>query len=400
MPALAGALNLSSMKKIHLNRKLFAIHSWLGLLLGIFFLLISISGAVSVFRFELNSLIYGNKMAIMSQKGKKTVSYDTIFSIAKKQFPNRAYYVVGFDSTYPGTPAFFSEDEDVAPQLFTPGMQYNVNYLSPYDGRTVLETSSNGKNNIIDWIMGFHYTFALGEGGELFIVLLDFALLASLITGVIFYRKHILKVLLFKERIRFANWRLVTSGLHRVIGTWALIFNILIFVSGLYIQKKFLVDKWWEKYTHVMNTTHHQVSMKIDYPLPGVSLDSLAKVALQKAPYMSLNEFSINPGGGGTISAFGSVKGSIFFAYGNFALVNFDRSGKYLSTEYTPWEKLSASEKFDNINLSLFHTGWALGIPGKILWCIMGFTPALLSLTGFLLWWRKRRSALRSRPKA
>lgn len=109
-------------------------------------------------------------------------------------------------------------------------------------------------------------------------------------------------------------------------------------------------------------------------------------------------EFSINPGGGGTISAFGNVKGSMFFPYGNFALVNFDRSGKYLGTVYTPWEKLSASEKFDNINLSLFHTGWALGTPGKILWCFMGFTPALLSITGFMLWWRKRKSKVREKP--
>jgi len=44
----------------------------------------------------------------------------------------------------------------------------------------------------------------------------------------------------------------------------------------------------------------------------------------------------------------------------------------------------------DNINFSLFHTGCAFGIPGKIIWRLMGFTPAFLSESGFILWWRRK----------
>jgi len=81
-----------------LNRKLFAIHSWLGLFIGLFYLLIAISGAISVFRFELNSLIYGSKMDFKNPESQKRVPYDTIFSMARREFPDMPYYVCGFDN--------------------------------------------------------------------------------------------------------------------------------------------------------------------------------------------------------------------------------------------------------------------------------------------------------------
>ena len=315
------------MKKIFLNRKLFAIHSWLGLFVGIFYLLISISGAISVFRFELNSLIYGHKANIMNEPSRKRVSYDSIFSIAKKDVPNMPYYVCGFEESYKNSPAFYSAVTHDAPKLFLGSMQYKVNYLSPYTGELMLPTNSKGKNNAIDWIMWFHYSFAFGEGGELFVVLLDLALLVSIITGFIFYRKYFFKALTFRVKIKFTNWRIASSGLHRVIGTWALLFNLLIFLSGLYIQRKFFVEKWWDKYTTAEH--HHD---KISYPLSSVSLDSLKTIAIAKAPYMHFLSFGIDCANGGAISAVGTKQESIFQAYDNVVAVNFNSAGRYTGT--------------------------------------------------------------------
>jgi uncharacterized iron-regulated membrane protein len=384
------------MKKVFLNRKLFPLHSWLGLFLGIFYLLISVSGAISVFRFELNSLIYGRKMEFAADPSKKSVSYDSIFSIARREFPGMPYYVCGFDEVYTNKPAFYSGVDHVTPKLFSPSMQYRVNYLDPYTAEAILRTDSKGKNNVIDWIMGFHYTFALGEGGELFVVLLDLALLVSIITGVIFYRRYVLKVLCFKVKIRLTNWRLASSGLHRVIGTWAMLFNLLIFLSGLYIQKKFFVERWWDKYAPAAHAGSGHVH-PITYPLSAVSLDSLILVSAKMAPRMHVQGVTVNCGGGGVLSVFGSIKESPFLAYDNAVSVNFDRAGHYLGTDYTPWRELTTAEKMDDINFSLFHTGWALGKPGKVIWCIMGFTPAVLSLTGFMLWWRKKKGTWKAK---
>ena len=328
-------------------------------------------------------------MNVVDEPSKKRISYDSIFSIAKKEAPDMPYYVCGFEETYKNSPAFYSAVTHVTPKLFENNMQYKVNYLNPYDGKLILPTNSNGKNNIIDWLMGFHYSLALGEGGEFFVVLLDIGLLISIITGLIFYRKYILKVLTFRIKIRFSNWRLATSGLHRIIGTWSLIFNLLIFLSGLYIQQRFFTEKWWTKYSAI---SEHHTTDKIQYPLPTVSLDSLKTIAIKKAPYMHFLSFGIDCSNNGEISAVGTKQESNFQAYDNYCAVNFDSAGRYVNIDYIPWKNYDTARKFYDINFSLFHTGWALGIPGKILWCIMGLTPAFLSITGFLLWWRKRSS--------
>jgi uncharacterized iron-regulated membrane protein len=38
------------------------------------------------------------------------------------------------------------------------------------------------------------------------------------------------------------------------------------------------------------------------------------------------------------------------------------------------------------------HDGQVLGLPGRILWCIVGFAPLVLYVTGILRWLQKRRA--------
>jgi uncharacterized iron-regulated membrane protein len=43
------------------------------------------------------------------------------------------------------------------------------------------------------------------------------------------------------------------------------------------------------------------------------------------------------------------------------------------------------------------HSGRIVGLPGRILISIMGLVVAALSVTGVVIWWRKRRARLRIR---
>jgi hypothetical protein len=52
-------------------------------------------------------------------------------------------------------------------------------------------------------------------------------------------------------------------------------------------------------------------------------------------------------------------------------------------------EKTSA-EKFESMMYPV-HSGVYGNIPVKIIYCVGGLTPALLAITGFILWWRRKR---------
>jgi uncharacterized iron-regulated membrane protein len=46
------------------------------------------------------------------------------------------------------------------------------------------------------------------------------------------------------------------------------------------------------------------------------------------------------------------------------------------------------------------HSGRILGLPGRILISFMGLVVAMLSVTGVVIWWRKRAARLSVRRKA
>ena len=63
--------------------------------------------------------------------------------------------------------------------------------------------------------------------------------------------------------------------------------------------------------------------------------------------------------------------------------------GKLLG-ERLPW-KGTAADIFVQAQFPL-HSGRILGLPGRILISIMGAVVAMLSVTGVIIWWRKRAS--------
>lgn len=61
--------------------------------------------------------------------------------------------------------------------------------------------------------------------------------------------------------------------------------------------------------------------------------------------------------------------------------------GRYLG-DRQPWEG-TAADIFVQAQFPL-HSGRILGLPGRILVSVMGLGTAILSITGVIIWWRKR----------
>ncbi len=61
----------------------------------------------------------------------------------------------------------------------------------------------------------------------------------------------------------------------------------------------------------------------------------------------------------------------------------------------TPWEG-TAADVFVQLQFPL-HSGRILGMPGRIVMSVMGLLVAMLSITGVVIWWKKRRGRVRHR---
>jgi uncharacterized iron-regulated membrane protein len=71
------------------------------------------------------------------------------------------------------------------------------------------------------------------------------------------------------------------------------------------------------------------------------------------------------------------------------AYLYYDGAGKLLG-ERLPWNG-TAADIFVQAQFPL-HSGRILGLPGRILISVMGVVVAMLSVTGVVIWWRKRAS--------
>ena len=72
------------------------------------------------------------------------------------------------------------------------------------------------------------------------------------------------------------------------------------------------------------------------------------------------------------------------------ALLYYDGVDGRLLGQRQPW-KGTAADIFVQAQFPL-HSGRILGLPGRILISAMGLVVAMLSVTGVIIWWRKRAS--------
>jgi uncharacterized iron-regulated membrane protein len=68
-------------------------------------------------------------------------------------------------------------------------------------------------------------------------------------------------------------------------------------------------------------------------------------------------------------------------------------TGKVLAVQDP--NQFTAGETFLNLMWPL-HSGEAIGLPGRIAWCVIGFTPLILYVSGIVRWLQKRKAARRS----
>lgn len=361
-------------RKNNISKLAFSMHSLLGLISGIFLLLLGLSGSALVFLKEIDHAINADLLTV--NPSGKTLALDTLYRKIGKDHPNLS----GIAWLNPDARA----DEAYEFRLYQNDGKlstYDLGMISidPYSGKTLREGNLKNMNpSIMYWILQFHWSFQLGIPGLLLATVFGITMLLSSVTGVIIYRKQVWKVLTFRAKFKWTNWRTISSSLHRVVGVWALLFNIIIFFTGFWMNKFSLDTAYWKKQT---------ISCPVN-TLSKQSIDHMFWQAKKSMPELMIKNVYFPTQPEKYLKVSGTIKGqSAFFDSGNSISID-PKNGAVVSivrlAEKGIWEKVEAS--FFSI-----HIGGFGGVPIKILYVIVGLLPGLLSITGALLWWRKVR---------
>ncbi|RAW01174.1 PepSY-associated TM helix domain-containing protein [Pseudochryseolinea flava] len=345
------------------HRLIFKIHSYTGIVSGIALLLIGISGSILVFSHELESFVY-NDLLVSAGNGSR-ISLDSALVIARNTFPEMDF--VGFNElpqSHQATFQFFMMDD---------GIQYKA-FIDPFTG-TLLH-SGERYDHIADWLLIFHYTFAVPVWGDLAVAVLSITMIISLLTGIVVYRKYIGKVLQFKVKFDFKNWRKGSSSLHRIIGVWSLLFMLMMAITAFLMMKYAFTETNFDREHWKFKSG--PIHFSIDKTLEGIK---------KKYPSYHAVEFFL-PTQTDSLSYIAGYIDEPSFLFGDYNdQIIFD--GKNFQASFVS-DKPNA-EKFSALIFPL-HSGHYGGMIVKIVYCISGFIPGILCVTGILLWLRRKKN--------
>ncbi|MBK8610050.1 MAG: PepSY domain-containing protein [Chitinophagaceae bacterium] len=199
--------------------------------------------------------------------------------------------------------------------------------------------------------------------------------LVSIITGLFLFRKNIAAVLLFRKKVFKKN------NLHQVIGVYALMFNLLMAVTGFWMQRYVFKKEFYaiDNYEPVLKTSR---------PLP-FSFDTAMQDWQKKYPDFTAYVIYFAQSNAGKTAVYGSRRSNAYVHSKKFAdAVFLDSAGQIAKTRFV--NEIDAADRYDIINSQL-HMGRFGGAGIKIIYFVFGLTGALLSITGFLLWLQRRK---------
>ncbi len=339
-------------------KKTFAIHHWCGLLAGVFLLLISLTGAILVFDDDIDSTLFAKhkRLAVPATH----LTFDASFEKIRAAYP-------GWEIRIPELPATLHEN--ILYEL-RQGKLRKWLFVHPATGE-VQSQVERADLRFTYILLNIHYNLFSGTPGKVVVLLVGIAFLISLVTGIILYRKSIGKVLLFRQKISFRTPRIMFSSLHRVLGVWGLLFNLLMCLSGLFLSYL------------VVNNAIKPKNKSIAVPALTYSVDEAMAKARAAYPDFTITYLRFPVNAEGSLQLLGRLQEDPLYYgkyYSGLSVGEKGEIAKALFLRDSPWYVRMFRV------LQPLHFGDYAGLWVKIIYSVGAILPALLSITGFLLW--------------
>ena len=215
------------MSKSSTNKRLYALHGWLGLNFGLILFIICLSGTFAVVSREIDWLLTP-AMRVTPQSSR--ASYGDMYAAVRREYPDAPVRVAWAPIGSRFACEFWVESES--------GETLRV-YVDPYTGR-VQGTST--WFNAQRFFRDFHRRFFLYSWWGIWVVAaFGLVLLGSAASGLAFYKRWWAK--LFTLRLS-KGARVFGADLHRLAGVWTLLFAVVIAVTGVWYFVE-LPWNWW-----------------------------------------------------------------------------------------------------------------------------------------------------------
>lgn len=344
-------------------KRTFSIHHWIGLVAGVFILIASITGSILVFHHDIDHAQFADQSTLETPASELII--DNSFEHIRQLHPDYDIRV----------PAFPEDYKQALKYELRKGKTRKWIFVHPETGE-MLATVNRADQRLVHILLDLHYNLLSGTPGKIIVLLCGIALMLLSVTGFILYRKSILKVVFFRQKISFKSRRSLFSSLHRIVGVWSLVFNLLISITGTWIA------------ITIVQSAFSSGSGTIVTPATTISVDAALRQVRRDYPAFEINYLRFPVNADGKLTVLGRLASDPAFYGFTSSKIQVDmRTGKIVTVSFLremPWYKRAIAV------LKPLHFGDYAGLRVKLIYSFFGVLPGVLAISGFFIW-RKRQ---------
>lgn len=376
------------------------LHLWLGLGIGFLIFIISITGALYVFKDEIENatrkdVIYHNEQNIDQKQilPIRTLEKAVVAQVKEKYPVHWVNIPIDKKMSYL---FYWYEHDPKGWNYFDEFPIYKVAYVNPYNGK-VLGTYDE-KNGFFQIVKMIHWSFLLKQSWGTYVVGIPVLIFVfMLISGIILWWPK--NKAARKQRFSF-KWKNVQNckrknyDLHNVLGFYASVFALIFSITGLFYAFVFVQSSIYFIFSGGKTAYPDFSSIKTKAPIELRTEGTLDKISnTVKAKYPDSYNFSIDLGhehmDDHEHPNFEVYVKHLSYSYHKSSSLIFDEnSGELLHTH--DMKDKNFGEKTVGANYDI-HVGSILGLPTKIIAFIVSLICASLPVTGFMIWWGRRK---------
>ena len=342
---------------------------------GIIVVIVSLTGCMLVFESEIKDLL-NTEFSLPIQDESRLLPPSKLHNAVSHMLPGREIHSIWYHGLTKATVVTINSD--------------SVIYIDPYTAEIL---SFQNKEDIFHFIDEGHRNLWMGKKlGKQIVGWATMVFLLLLLSGLILWWPNKWTKRNSSQRFNIkwkARFKRLNYDLHNVLGFYALSFGLLLAITGLIIS-----FSWFSKGMYWLTGGEvNQLLAKKEVFInsPHTFLYNSDKVWLkvrQDIARYNKNDIIISfqdEANEPIYACTDMIKGTwrdLFFDPVSLSLTQ--ASGK-------EWQELNFSDQLRRMNFSL-HVGSFGGLPTKILFFIISLICASLPITGFYIWWGKRKA--------
>lgn len=359
------------------------VHLYLGLSVGLVFVLVGLTGSLLVFYVELDEII-NPALQVSAAPNTAPQSYEKIVAALQAKHPERteAWRLEMPRNAQAPIIARYYKAAETAHLHFAPLMVS----VDPYTAE--ITSSRFWGEYLMTWLYDLHYTLLLDLTGKTIMGIGGGVLVIGLLTGLYLWWPAPGKWRTALTLKKAASQPRFIFDLHKLNGVYSFIILLLLILSGVLLELPDFFNPAIERISPLYQSQNTHSALQEGKAR--ISVDEAATIALHAFPHTTLRWLETPKDRQGSFRVMVYQQGEPSQRFPKTTLWIDQYSGAILSVR-NPAQH-SAGDHFLSW-LHPLHSGEIAGMPGRWLVFFSGFVPLVLYVTGFMRWRQKVRAS-------